>query len=273
MATTKINTLKQLRKAPNNGVVLATEGDKVKWKPISDITDSAKATARTIANEVVDAKKAEIIAQVNTARYVGPVADTGTVDVSTVDENDLVLVGTKAPYAIYAKINGSLVELGQTEVDLSDYVTTTALDQRIFTAKTEIDNDVENLVRLDNEMLESRIKEDINHSVDEKLLEKENSILSKIKRYTIGEKVETIDISNGNRNIAKNFTIPGLDNSRYENQTVFDLYLNGVLLEKGVDYTLATSVGDSGVSIVLTEAGEAGDKLTVVRRAVVEYDI
>lgn len=273
MAITKINTLKQLRKAPNNGVVLATEGDQIKWKPISDITDSAKATARAIANEVVDAKKAEIIAQVNTARYVGPVADIGSVDVSTVDENDLVLVGTKAPYAIYAKINGSLVELGQTEVDLSNYVTTTALDERIFIVKNEVMNDVDNLIQRGEVELEDRIKSDINNSVMYNLIEQKRDLLSKIKRYTIGEKVVTIDISNGSKNIVQNFTIPGLDNSQYESSTVFDLYLNGVLLEKGVDYTLTTSVGNSSVSITLTEAGEAGDKLTVIRRAVVEYSI
>lgn len=123
MANTKINTLKQLRKAPNNGVVLATEGDQLVWKNVSDFTTASDASARTIANEVVEAKKAEIISQVNTAKFIGPVASTTAVDLGTVDSNDLVLVGTQAPYAIYAKINDALVKLGQTDVDLSNYHT------------------------------------------------------------------------------------------------------------------------------------------------------
>lgn len=138
MANTKINTLKQLRKAPNNGVVLATEGNQLVWKNVSDFTTASDASARTIANEVVEAKKAEIISQVNTAKFIGPVASTTAVDLGTVDSNDLVLVGTQAPYAIYAKINDALVKLGQTDVDLSAYETTTSVDQKLLSAKDEL---------------------------------------------------------------------------------------------------------------------------------------
>ena len=138
MANTKINTLKQLRKAPNNGVVLATEGNQLVWKNVSDFTTASDASARTIANEVVEAKKAEIISQVNTAKFIGPVASTTAVDLGTVDSNDLVLVGTQAPYAIYAKINDALVKLGQTDVDLSAYETTSSVDQKLSSAKDEL---------------------------------------------------------------------------------------------------------------------------------------
>lgn len=177
MANTKINTLKQLRKAPNNGVVLATEGNQLVWKNVSDFTTASDASARTIANEVVDAKKAEIISQVNTAKFIGPVASTTAVDLGTVDSNDLVLVGTQAPYAIYAKINDALVKLGQTDVDLSAYETTASVDQKLSSAKDELRGELVSKIEF-NEFKNNELPTTIRNAKDEA----KNETLSEVSR-------------------------------------------------------------------------------------------
>lgn len=57
----------------------------------------------------------------NFIQFSGPVADTSLI--TTPEENYLYLVGSSAPYDLYAYINNSLVNVGSTDVDLSDYKT------------------------------------------------------------------------------------------------------------------------------------------------------
>jgi hypothetical protein len=58
----------------------------------------------------------------NASELVGPYPTVADIP-QPYDQNDLYLVGTSEPYAIYALVSGSLVMLGHTNIDLSNYYT------------------------------------------------------------------------------------------------------------------------------------------------------
>jgi hypothetical protein len=63
----------------------------------------------------------------NTSEYAGPYASAGDLP-ATGDINDLYLVGSAAPYEIYAYIGAEYKQIGSTSIDLSDYYTKAEVD-------------------------------------------------------------------------------------------------------------------------------------------------
>lgn len=133
--STKINTLKQLRKG-DNGTFLGNKDNELKWLTIADLGVKDAAAITEEINNAIEAAKNQLKIDINTAKFVGPVAsEAGQED--AIDANDLLLVGDAAPYKIFAKVGGALVELGKTDVDLTNYYTKQEVDQKVEAAKNE----------------------------------------------------------------------------------------------------------------------------------------
>lgn len=133
--STKINTLKQLRKG-DNGTFLGNKDNELKWLTIADLGVKDAAAITEEINNAIEAAKTQLKIDINTAKFVGPVAsEAGQED--SIDANDLLLVGEAAPYKIFAKVGGALVELGKTDVDLTNYYTKQEVDQKVEAAKQE----------------------------------------------------------------------------------------------------------------------------------------
>lgn len=82
---------------------------------VADGVNEAKSYAETLFNNV------------NTSEFAGPYADIPSIP-TPYDTNDLYLVGTAAPYDVYAYIQGQLKRIGGSNVDLSGYYTKTEID-------------------------------------------------------------------------------------------------------------------------------------------------
>lgn len=137
--STKINTLKQLRKG-DNGTFLGNKDNELKWLTIADLGVKDAAAITEEINNAIEAAKTQLKIDINTAKFVGPVAsEAGQED--SIDANDLLLVGDAAPYKIFAKVGGALVELGKTDVDLTNYYTKQEVDQKVEAAKNEAAQD------------------------------------------------------------------------------------------------------------------------------------
>lgn len=118
---TKINTLKQLRKG-NDGTFLGNKDNQLKWLTIAELGVKDAAAITEEINNAIEAAKNQLKVEINTAKFVGPVASEAGQE-GNIDTNDLLLVGNAAPYKIFAKVGGALVEVGKTDVDLSNYHT------------------------------------------------------------------------------------------------------------------------------------------------------
>jgi len=118
---TKINTLKQLRKG-NDGTFLGNKDNQLKWLTIAELGVKDAAAITEEINNAIEAAKNQLKVEINTAKFVGPVASEAGQE-GNIDTNDLLLVGDAAPYKIFAKVGGALVEVGKTDVDLSNYYT------------------------------------------------------------------------------------------------------------------------------------------------------
>ena len=124
---TKLNEVSQLRPGVD-GDVLSTTSNGVKWSTKSE-ADIAKASDVKIKFDEVAASLSDrytkeeinnIVANINTAKFEGPFGSVEEIK-GPYDSNNLYLVGSTAPYAIYALVGGSLQNIGNTGTDLSKY--------------------------------------------------------------------------------------------------------------------------------------------------------
>lgn len=124
---TKLNEVSQLRPGVD-GDVLSTTSNGVKWSTKSE-ADIAKASDVKIKFDEVAASlndrytKEEInniVANINTAKFEGPFGSVEEIK-GPYDSNNLYLVGSTAPYAIYALVGSTLQNIGNTGTDLSKY--------------------------------------------------------------------------------------------------------------------------------------------------------
>lgn len=124
---TKLNEVSQLRPGVD-GDVLSTTSNGVKWSTKSE-ADIAKASDVKIKFDEVAASLSDrytkeeinnIVANINTAKFEGPFGSVEEIK-GPYDSNNLYLVGSTAPYAIYALVGGTLQNIGNTGADLSKY--------------------------------------------------------------------------------------------------------------------------------------------------------
>lgn len=124
---TKLNEVSQLRPGVD-GDVLSTTSTGVKWSTKSE-ADIAKASDVKIKFDEVTASLGDrytkeeinnIVANINTAKFEGPFSSVEEIK-GPYDSNNLYLVGSTAPYAIYALVGGTLQNIGNTGADLSKY--------------------------------------------------------------------------------------------------------------------------------------------------------
>lgn len=124
---TKLNEVSQLRPGVD-GDVLSTTSTGVKWSTKSE-ADIAKASDVKVKFDEVTNSLSErytkeevnnIVANINTAKFEGPFSSVEEIK-GPYDSNNLYLVGSTAPYAIYALVGGSLQNIGNTGTDLSKY--------------------------------------------------------------------------------------------------------------------------------------------------------
>lgn len=124
---TKLNEVSQLRPGVD-GDVLSTTSTGVKWSTKSE-ADIAKASdvkvkfdevANSLSERYTKEEVNNIVANINTAKFEGPFSSVEEIK-GPYDSNNLYLVGSTAPYAIYALVGGSLQNIGNTGTDLSKY--------------------------------------------------------------------------------------------------------------------------------------------------------
>lgn len=124
---TKLNEVSQLRPGVD-GDVLSTTSNGVKWSTKSE-ADIAKASdvkikfdevAVSLSDRYTKEEINNIVANINTAKFEGPFGSVEEIK-GPYDSNNLYLVGSTAPYAIYALVGGSLQNIGNTGADLSKY--------------------------------------------------------------------------------------------------------------------------------------------------------
>jgi collagen triple helix repeat protein len=124
---TKLNEVSQLRPGVD-GDVLSTTSNGVKWSTKSE-ADIAKASdvkikfdevATSLSDRYTKEEINNIVANINTAKFEGPFGSVEEIK-GPYDSNNLYLVGSTAPYAIYALVGGSLQNIGNTGADLSKY--------------------------------------------------------------------------------------------------------------------------------------------------------
>lgn len=124
---TKLNEVSQLRPGVD-GDVLSTTSNGVKWSTKSE-ADIAKASdvkvkfdevANSLSERYTKEEVNNIVANINTAKFEGPFSSVEEIK-GPYDSNNLYLVGSTAPYAIYALVGGSLQNIGNTGTDLSKY--------------------------------------------------------------------------------------------------------------------------------------------------------
>lgn len=124
---TKLNEASQLRPGVD-GDVLSTTSTGVKWSTKSE-ADIAKASdvkikfdevAVSLSDRYTKEEINNIVANINTAKFEGPFGSVEEIK-GPYDSNNLYLVGSIAPYAIYALVGGSLQNIGNTGTDLSKY--------------------------------------------------------------------------------------------------------------------------------------------------------
>lgn len=124
---TKLNEVSQLRPGVD-GDVLSTTSTGVKWSTKSE-ADIAKASdvkikfdevAVSLGDRYTKEEVNNIVANINTAKFEGPFGSVEEIK-GPYDSNNLYLVGSTAPYAIYALVGGTLQNIGNTGTDLSKY--------------------------------------------------------------------------------------------------------------------------------------------------------
>ena len=124
---TKLNEVSQLRPGVD-GDVLSTTSNGVKWSTKSE-ADIAKASDVKIKFDEVNISLGDrytkeevnnIVANINTAKFEGPFGSVEEIK-GPYDSNNLYLVGSTAPYAIYALVGSTLQNIGNTGADLSKY--------------------------------------------------------------------------------------------------------------------------------------------------------
>ena len=124
---TKLNEVSQLRPGVD-GDVLSTTSTGVKWSTKSE-ADIAKASdvkvkfdevANSLSERYTKEEVNNIVANINTAKFEGPFGSVEEIK-GPYDSNNLYLVGSTAPYAIYALVGTTLQNIGNTGADLSKY--------------------------------------------------------------------------------------------------------------------------------------------------------